>query len=83
MLDERDHHRYVHLDSRGRKTGAYVYFSHGGAASREVADSLLKPMRFQLGLQTTRQVRDLLECPMDSEAFEKAREAARPGSGLP
>ena len=72
-LEDRDHRYYIHRDSSGRKTGAYVYFSHGLSGSVQLPPGLLKRMCRELGLQTIQQVTDLLQCPMDTEAYEAAR----------
>ena len=76
-LKERDHHFYVHRDSSGEKTGAYVYFSHGLSGSDQLSPALLKRMCLELGLETIQQVADLLVCPMDAEAYAAARRVVR------
>ena len=72
-IDNRDRRRYVHYDSEGKKTGAYVYFSHGGTASGEVGPSLLQRMKRELQLGTIQEVRALLTCTMEEEEFLRRR----------
>ena len=67
--DNRDHDRYTYYDAQGRKTGQYAYFSHGGAASREVGVSLMKRMRWESHLNRVQEVCDLLDCTMSEAEF--------------
>ena len=76
-FQQRDHRYYVHRDPQGRKTGAYAYFSHGLSGSDQLSPALLKRMCPELGLQTIKEVADLLLCPMDAAAFETARQRHR------
>jgi len=61
------HHTYFHHIADGKETGAYTYLSHGGP--KDYGDSLLKPMRIQLRLETIRQVRDLFMCPLSAREY--------------
>ena len=65
VQDNKEHRRfYLYID--GLKTTVRTYTSHGG---REIDDSLLSLMRRELRLQTNRQARDLLICPMTGESY--------------
>jgi hypothetical protein len=68
FVEEKGHHIYLHHEHEGRRTGVYTYVSHG--KSRETAGhDIEKAMKLQLKLQTTEQVRRLVECPMDGPVF--------------
>ena len=62
------HHRYFHHQYRGKRTGLYAFTSHG-SQYKTYDDSLLRPMKVQLGLDTLQQVRDLVECPISGEGY--------------
>ena len=65
VQDNREHRMfYLYVD--GQRTPIFTYTSHGG---REIDDSLLSLMRRELRLQTNRQARDLLICPMTGESY--------------
>ena len=65
VRDNREHRVfYLHVD--GLKTPIFTCISHGG---REIDDSLLNLMKSELRLQTNRQARDLLGCPMTGEDY--------------
>ena len=61
-------HRYFHHEYHGRRTGLCTYTSHG-SGYKTYDDSLLKPMKQQLRLDTLQQVRDLFQCPMSGEEY--------------
>ncbi len=63
-------HKYFMHEYNGKRTGAYTYTSHG-SNYKTYGDTLLKPMRMQLRLETLKEVRDLLLCPMDADAYNK------------
>ena len=63
------YHHFVH----GKRTAAYTMLSHT-AKMRDVSGDLLKVIRKQLQLDTTREAIDLITCPMTEEQFvEKLR----------
>lgn len=66
FVQDNTDHRMFYLYVEGRKTSIFTYTSHGG---KEIDDSLLNLMRRELRLQTNRQARDLLLCPMTGEAY--------------
>jgi hypothetical protein len=52
----------------GKKTGAYAFISRG-TSYKTYGDELLKRMKLQLRLETLKEVKDLLLCPMDADAY--------------
>ncbi len=65
---ERKKHRYFHHEVGGKRTGMYTFLSRG-TAYRTIDDSLLGSMKQQLGLDSARQVHDLLKCPMSGDQY--------------
>lgn len=61
-------HKYFYHEYKGKRTGAYTYTSHG-SSYKTYGDTLLKPTRMQLRLDTLKEVRDLLLCPMDADMY--------------
>ena len=61
-------HRYFHHVYRGKQTGIVTFTSHG-PSYKVYDDSLLGAMKRQLGLDTMRQVRDLLLCPISGDEY--------------
>ena len=66
FAEESRHHIYFHHRLDGRETGPFTKVSHSG---KEISDSLITPMRKQLRLDTNRQVRELIECPMSGDNY--------------
>lgn len=61
-------HKYFYHEYNGKRTGAYTYTSHG-SSYKTYGDELLKRMKVELRLETLKEVRDLLLCPMDADAY--------------
>jgi hypothetical protein len=61
-------HRYFYHEYNGKRTGAYAFTSRG-SNYKTYGDELLKRLKVQLRLETLKDVRDLLLCPMDAEAY--------------
>ena len=61
-------HRYFYHEYNGQRTGAYAYTSHG-SNYKTYGDELLKRMRIPLKLETLKDVKDLLLCPMNLETY--------------
>jgi len=61
----RDHQFFIYYH-QGHQTTCYTYLSYG-AGSKEIGDDLLQTMKRELHLDSLKQVRDLLECPMDEQ----------------
>jgi hypothetical protein len=68
FVEEKSHHIYLHHEHEGQRAGAYTYVSHG-KSGESVGHGVEKAMKLQLKLQTTEQVRRLVECPMDGEEY--------------
>jgi len=66
-VDDR-HHKYLYFLYKGKRTGLYTYTSHGKPAE-DVGHGNVKSMKHQLGLQTNKQVHDLVECSMTEEQY--------------
>lgn len=67
---ERDdsHHIYFKHRYQGKYTGAYTYVSHG---MKSIGDSIIKQMKNQLRLDSSRQVLDLVNCPISSDDYNQ------------
>ena len=68
FVGEDSHHRYFYHEVEGKRTGISTHTSHG-SQFKTYEDNLLKQMRKQLRLDTLRQLRDLLECPMTEDDY--------------
>jgi hypothetical protein len=66
--DRGRHHVYFYFYLDGKKTPFYTFVSHG-KDNETIGDGLVKQMKGQLGLATGKQVRDLVECPMDMQQY--------------
>jgi len=60
------HHKYYWFYDQGKKTLVKTRVSHGLA---EYGDALLSQVRRQLGLETKKQLLDLVECPLSREDY--------------
>ena len=60
--------KYFMHEYNGKGTGAYAYTSHG-SSYKTYGDELLKRMKVELRLESLKEVRDLLLCPMDADAY--------------
>jgi hypothetical protein len=69
FVKEYSHHRYFYHEVDGRRTGVSTHTSHG-SQYKTYGDNLLKQMRRQLRLETTRQLSDLIKCPMTGEDYK-------------
>lgn len=65
---EEGDHRYFHHTYRGKRTGVYTKVSRGKKYA-DLGNDLVHAMKRQLGLQTTRDFRDLVECPMSGADY--------------
>ena len=67
------HHIYFHHIYGGKRTGAYTFVSHS-SRYRDIDSrgGIIDSMKKQLSLQTAAQVRDLVNCPMNGEAYISA-----------
>jgi hypothetical protein len=60
---------------QGRQTVFYTLVSHGGGAE-DVGPELVRKMKRQLGLDSHRQVEQLVECTMSEEDYIRVLRAA-------
>ena len=67
-LDSSGHHPYLCFYRNGKRTRFYTYVSHGKSGD-DVGDDIVTGMKKQLGLSTSKQVRDLVECTMDGAQY--------------
>lgn len=67
-VDPSGHHPHLRFYRDGKKTRFYTYVSHGKSAD-DVGDDLVTGMKRQLGLSTSKQVRELVECTMDGAQY--------------
>jgi hypothetical protein len=65
--ENRRDHDYFFFYYQGKKTNAFTYFSRSPGSEIDV--SLLPKMMRELHLDKSRQVHDLLSCPLDSEQY--------------
>lgn len=68
LSSDKTKHKYFMHTYKGKETGPYAYTSHG-SSYKTYGDELLKRMKVELRLDTLKEVRDLLNCPMDAEAY--------------
>jgi hypothetical protein len=72
--DEQAKHRYFHHEIDGKRTGFYTFVSRG-SGYKTIDDSLFKCMKQQLGLDSSGQVRDLLQCPISGAEYVRLLKA--------
>lgn len=68
VLNDDGDHRWFHHQVNGRETGIATFTSRG-SNYKVYGDSLLKQIKLQLKLGTTREVYDLLTCQMSEEKY--------------
>ena len=68
LVPAKQSHKYFYHEYNGQRTGAYAYTSRG-TSYKTYGDELLKRMKVELRLETLKEVRDLLLCPMDADAY--------------
>jgi coproporphyrinogen III oxidase-like Fe-S oxidoreductase len=66
--DDTKHHLYFHFYYKGSYTGIYTYVSHS-TNHKDYSNRLLTEIRMQLKLNTTQQVVDLVNCPMNEQDY--------------
>lgn len=70
VSEDKKHHRYFYHEVGGKRTGSYTYVSRG-SKFKAYPKTLLKQMRKQLFLDTTSQVVDLFNCPIDGDDYNR------------
>jgi hypothetical protein len=66
--NDRDH-VWFHHRFNGKYTGPKTCLSHSRNEMRDIRDQLAKKIQRQLRLDTKRQLEDLVNCPMDGDAY--------------
>lgn len=61
-------HRYYYHEVNGKRTGAYAYVSRG-SNYKTYDDNLLSAIKKELRLDTLRETRNLLQCPMSGDEY--------------
>lgn len=76
FTEENTHHKYFYHEYKGRRTGIYTYTSYG-SQYKTYGDPLLKQMKKQLKLDTTKQVTDLFQCPLTKNGYNQILKSKR------
>lgn len=66
VRDNSGDHIYFHFMYDGKTTGIHTYVSHG---ARSIGDPLISAMKKQLHLNSSRDLVDLVKCPMSGEVY--------------
>ncbi|MBI5233528.1 MAG: hypothetical protein HY880_04165 [Deltaproteobacteria bacterium] len=69
FVQEGGDHKYFYHEVNGKRTGPYAYVSRG-SGYKTYDDNLLSAIKRELRLDTLRETRDLLECPMNGEEYK-------------
>ena len=70
--DKTGHHIYLKHLRNGRLTGAYTFVSHG--PNELLGHGIVRSMKRQLRLGNSKDVHDLIECPMSKSQYNKILE---------
>ena len=65
--EDRDH-VYYYMEYKGTETGIKTFFSHS-KQFRDLHGDIVTKMRRQLRLDSTAQIKNLLECPMSQDDY--------------
>jgi hypothetical protein len=68
FVREDSSHRYFYHEYYGKRTGVITFTSHG-SEYKDYGDTLLKLMKRQLRLDTTRDLSMLLLCQIDGDGY--------------
>lgn len=68
--DSTGHHIYFFHEYEGKKTGIKTFLSHSKKL-KDISGDLLVKMKRHLRLDSTPDAVDLLECPMDGDAYNE------------
>lgn len=69
FVQDNNDHRYFYHEFNGKRTGAYAYTSHGSKI-KEYDNRLIDILKKELRLNTLKETKDLLKCPMDKTKYE-------------
>ena len=70
IIRQTSHHIYFDHIYKEKFRGVSTYISRG-SKSKVYGDSLIKIMKTQLKLDTSKQVKDLCECPMSADEYRQ------------
>ncbi len=79
FVQDKKHHWFFYFWFKGKQTKFHTFVS-GGKKSDTVGHDNVRKMRLQLGLDTNKQVYELVQCTMDEAAYIAALKA---GNQLP
>ena len=68
FVQEGGDHKYYYHEFNGKRTGAYAYVSRG-SQYKTYDDNLLSAIKKELRLDTLREAKNLLECPMSKDEY--------------
>lgn len=68
--DDSGDHVFFYHEYEGRQTGPWTKVSHT-QKMRDITGDLLNAVKRQLRLDTNRQVKDLCECPIDGDEYNR------------
>ncbi|MDP2682274.1 MAG: hypothetical protein Q8P28_05640 [Deltaproteobacteria bacterium] len=68
FIQEGGDHKYFYHEVNGKRTGAYAFVSRG-SGYKTYDDNLLSAIKKELRLDTLRETRDLLQCPMSGDEY--------------
>lgn len=71
FVEDAAHHKYLYFYYQGRQTQFYTLVSHG-SGSEDVGPEIVRKMKRQLGLDSHRQVEQLIECTMSEADYVQA-----------
>ncbi len=70
FVQDNNDHSYFYHEYQGKRTGAYTYTSYG-TKYKTYGPGLIDAMKKELKLDTAKQVRDLVQCPMSAEDYNQ------------
>lgn len=62
-------HRWYHFHYKGRDTGIKTKTSHGSSKYKVLSAPLQKKVKDQLKLDTSKQLKDLIDCPFTEKDY--------------
>ena len=68
VKEKQHHHIYFHHMVDGKPTGAYTLISHT-KKFQDITGDLIKKIRKQLKLDTSKQLEELVNCPMTGDDY--------------
>ena len=68
FVEDNKSHKYYYHEYKGKRTGIYTFTSHG-SSYKTYGDSLIRSMKKQLKLDSSKQAVDLFQCPLSGEEY--------------